>query len=126
MLYQKTNERCCVRSSRLFAMACLFGAVMGAQTAVAADEPKEELITIGTRTEGRTALESLAPIDLITSEDMHSTGATETGKQLQMAAPSFGSDQRQAAASAVTGQRAANHCPGFRRYRHQCDSVIGD
>ncbi|MDH3509858.1 MAG: TonB-dependent receptor [Gammaproteobacteria bacterium] len=90
MLYQKTNERCCVRSSRLFAMACLFGALIGAQTAVAADEPKEELITIGTRTEGRTALESLAPIDLITSEDMHATGATETGKQLQMAAPSFG------------------------------------
>jgi len=90
MLYQKTNDRSVAHSSRLWAMACLFGALIGAQPAVAADELVDELITTGTRTEGRTALESLAPIDVVTSEEMHSTGATETGKQLQMAAPSFG------------------------------------
>jgi iron complex outermembrane receptor protein len=90
MLYQKTNDRSVAYSSRLLAMACLFGALIGAQPAVAADELVDELITTGTRTEGRTALESLAPIDVVTSEEMHSTGATETGKQLQMVAPSFG------------------------------------
>ncbi len=90
MLYQKTNDVPSLSSSRLLAMACLFGALIGAQPAVAADELVDELITTGTRTEGRTALESLAPIDVVTSEEMRSTGATETGKQLQMAAPSFG------------------------------------
>ncbi len=90
MLYQKTNDRSVADSSRLLAMACLFGALISAQPAVAADDPMDELITTGTRTEGRTALESLAPIDVVSSEEMHSTGATETGKQLQMAAPSFG------------------------------------
>lgn len=90
MLYQKTNDCTVIFSSPLLASVCLFAVLLGAQTAVAADDSMDELITTGTRTEGRTALESLAPIDLVTSEDMHSTGATETGKQLQMAAPSFG------------------------------------
>lgn len=57
--------------------------------ALAADTPKEELITIGTRTEGRTAIDSPVPVDLIDSEAMEVTGATEVGRMLQTLVPSF-------------------------------------
>jgi len=59
-------------------------------TASAADDvPEEELITIGTRTEGRTAVESMVPVDLIDSAAMEVTGATEVGRMLQSLVPSF-------------------------------------
>jgi len=53
-------------------------------------EPRvEELVTVtGTRVVGRTALETPAPVDIIDSRAIQSTGATETGKILQLLAPS--------------------------------------
>src|SRR3990172_10857489 len=50
---------------------------------------KEEVTVTGTRAEGRTATETLAPVDFINSELLASAGATETGKALQLLAPSF-------------------------------------
>ena len=57
----------------------------------AAKEAKieEEVTVTGTRVEGRTATDTPAPVDIISSETLRSTGATETGKILQMLAPSF-------------------------------------
>ena len=49
----------------------------------------EELVTVtGTRVAGRTALETPAPVDIIDSAAIQNTGATETGKILQLLAPS--------------------------------------
>ncbi len=64
-------------------------ALIACSTVAAADAPKEELITIGTRTEGRTAIDSPVPVDLIDSEAMATTGATEVGRMLQTLVPSF-------------------------------------
>jgi len=55
----------------------------------AADNAREELITLGTRTEGRTAVDSPVPVDLIDSDAMKYTGDTEVGRMLQKLVPSF-------------------------------------
>lgn len=49
----------------------------------------ERIVTLGSRVNGRTATESASPIDIISSEQLVNTGATELGKALQMSAPSF-------------------------------------
>ncbi len=49
----------------------------------------DEITVTGTRVEGRTVLETPAPVDVISAEAIRSTGATETGKILQLLAPSF-------------------------------------
>ncbi|MGH8496239.1 MAG: TonB-dependent receptor plug domain-containing protein [Gammaproteobacteria bacterium] len=49
----------------------------------------ENVITLGTRVSGRTVTESIAPVEIIDNEAIRSTGATETGKVLQLLAPSF-------------------------------------
>ena len=50
----------------------------------------EEQITVtGTRVEGRSALDTPAPVDYISNELIRSVGATETGKILQLLEPSF-------------------------------------
>jgi iron complex outermembrane recepter protein len=53
-------------------------------------EPVEEEITVtGSRAQGRSAADTPAPVDIITSETIMATGATETGKALQLLVPSF-------------------------------------
>lgn len=46
-------------------------------------------VNIGTRIEGRTRVDTLAPVDLISTEDLRVTGQAELGKALQEIAPSF-------------------------------------
>ncbi|MBI2382423.1 MAG: TonB-dependent receptor [Gammaproteobacteria bacterium] len=53
-----------------------------------AEEDIERIVTIGTRVNGRTATETAAPVDIITGDTIKSAGFTETGKILQMIAPS--------------------------------------
>jgi iron complex outermembrane receptor protein len=53
------------------------------------DRVLEEVITIGTRVEGRTATQAAVPIDIIQSEDLAKGGFTELGQSLQSLAPSF-------------------------------------
>lgn len=48
-----------------------------------------EITVTGTRATGRIATETPAPVDIIDNEMLRSTGATETGKVLQLLAPSF-------------------------------------
>ncbi len=50
---------------------------------------EEEITVTGTRAEGRTATETLAPVDFIDADLLKSSGATETGKAIQLLAPSF-------------------------------------
>lgn len=49
----------------------------------------EEIISIGTRSSGRTTYDTPVPVDIISSDAMRATGATETGRMLQALAPSF-------------------------------------
>jgi iron complex outermembrane receptor protein len=49
----------------------------------------EEITVTGTRVSGRSATDTPAPVDYIAPEAIQSTGATETGKILQLLAPSF-------------------------------------
>jgi len=67
-----------------------------AVTAISGDElaPTEmrtvdEIVSIGTRSAGRTVNDSTVPVDLLTNEAMKSTGQTEVGRMLQTLAPSF-------------------------------------
>jgi len=50
---------------------------------------KEEITVTGTRVEGRSATDTPAPVDYIDAATIQSTGAVETGKILQLLAPSF-------------------------------------
>jgi len=64
------------------------GATMKADFTLAAK--LEEAVTVtGTRVKGRTSTETLAPVDVIDGEAIRATGATETGKILQLLEPSF-------------------------------------
>src|SRR6185436_4595778 len=49
----------------------------------------EEITVTGTRVEGRSATDTPAPVDYIDAATIQSTGAVETGKILQLVAPSF-------------------------------------
>jgi iron complex outermembrane recepter protein len=73
----------------LFAAASvstLWGASAVAQTA---DTSVEEVVVTGTRTAGRTRLESLAPVDVIGQEALSRVGVTEVNQALSVALPSF-------------------------------------
>jgi iron complex outermembrane receptor protein len=49
----------------------------------------EEVITTGTRISGRTAIQSLVPVDVISSESIENSGAVNTMDMLRRLAPSF-------------------------------------
>ncbi|WP_243760607.1 TonB-dependent receptor plug domain-containing protein [Pseudomaricurvus hydrocarbonicus] len=49
----------------------------------------EEVITIGTRTKGRTSEDMPVPVDVLNAEALDHTGQTEVGRMLQSLAPSF-------------------------------------
>jgi len=53
------------------------------------EEVIEEVVTIGTRTKGRTAEDLPVPVDVLNSEALAKTGHTEVGRMLQSLAPSF-------------------------------------
>src|SRR3954468_8928014 len=79
----------------------LFAAVSAASltlpaTAVYAAEPAatpvasvDEVVVTGTRAEGRTRLESLAPVDVVSSEAIARRGSTELATALADLAPSI-------------------------------------
>jgi iron complex outermembrane receptor protein len=56
---------------------------------VETEKIQEEVTVTGTRVEGRVATDTAAPVDIIDNATIKSTGATETGKVLQLLAPSF-------------------------------------
>lgn len=81
------------RSWRTIGVAIALAAPAGAATTVVEDDDLghyEGVITVtGTRAEGRVATDTPAPVDIISEEAIRDTGATETGKILQILAPSF-------------------------------------
>jgi iron complex outermembrane receptor protein len=69
-------------------MAALWAGAAAAQPAKATGEV-DELVVTGTRTEGRTRLESLAPVDVISTEALAKQGTTEMAAALSSVAPSL-------------------------------------
>lgn len=68
------------------------GALAQAQSGQAGADPAEyveEVVSIGVRASGRTAVSIPVPVDSISSELLRSTGQTEVGRMLQAQAPSF-------------------------------------
>ena len=51
--------------------------------------PIEEIVSIGTRAKGRSAISTPVPVDVVTARAMADTGHTEVGRMLQVLAPSF-------------------------------------
>src|ERR1051325_5943707 len=49
----------------------------------------EEVVVTGTRTEGRSRLESLAPVDVITASSLQRQGTTELASALAATVPSI-------------------------------------
>ncbi|HVK42784.1 MAG TPA: TonB-dependent receptor, partial [Phenylobacterium sp.] len=60
-----------------------------AQTAGAPGGEVEELVVTGTRTEGRSRLETLAPVDVITADALQQRGSTELATALATSVPSI-------------------------------------
>ncbi|MEH6911530.1 MAG: TonB-dependent receptor [Oceanicoccus sp.] len=60
-----------------------------AQQSAGANQVIEEVVTIGTRTKGRSAEDLPVPVDVLSAEAMANTGHTEVGRMLQSLAPSF-------------------------------------
>ena len=81
-------KRFIVVSSTTAAMLILSSQVFSQQQA-GANQVIEEVVTIGTRTKGRSAEDLPVPVDTLNAEEMASTGHTEVGRMLQSLAPSF-------------------------------------
>ncbi len=75
----------------LFAAASAASLLANSAQAQTASAPAdvEELIVTGTRTEGRTRLESLAPVDVISQDALSKAGVSELNQALSIALPSF-------------------------------------
>lgn len=85
------STKCAHRKVALCMLAPAFAsslAMSGAMAQSSADAI-EEVIAIGTRMEGRTATESLVPVDVISEEAIQNSGAVDTADMLRKLAPSF-------------------------------------
>jgi len=79
-------------TSKAMLRFCLVPALLGSSIdaiAQEADEEVDEVIVTGTRVEERTRLESLAPVDVISTRQLSSQGSTELAQSLSVAAPSI-------------------------------------
>lgn len=63
--------------------------LLTATTAVAQTAEIEELVVTGTRSEGRSRLESLAPVDVISAQSLRKQGTTELASALAATVPSI-------------------------------------
>lgn len=77
------NKRCWAPSVLALAIAASAG------QAIAQDEIIEEVVTIGTRVEGRSATDSAVPIDIVTGEDFANQGDTDLNNLLRNVVPSY-------------------------------------
>ena len=73
----------------LFAAVSAVSLLAGAVQAAAPAGEVDELVVTGTRTEGRTRLETLAPVDVISTEALTRQGTTEMAAALAAVAPSL-------------------------------------
>jgi iron complex outermembrane recepter protein len=81
------------RSSLRVAIAAALGTAVSpalfAQDQAEPDESIDEVVVTGTRVAERTRLQSLAPVDVVTTQSLESQGTTELAEALSNAAPSL-------------------------------------
>jgi iron complex outermembrane recepter protein len=70
-------------------LAVLAAGAAAAQDAPAPRQSSDVVIVTGTRTEGRTVTQSLAPVDVISAADINAHGTTELNQALAYSLPSF-------------------------------------
>ncbi|MDB5935804.1 MAG: TonB-dependent receptor, partial [Massilia sp.] len=70
-------------------IASLFASGAFAQSAPAADENSATVVVTGTRVANRTALDTTAPVDIISAESLKNSGTTEINQALSIALPSL-------------------------------------
>ncbi|MGY6627716.1 MAG: TonB-dependent receptor plug domain-containing protein [Oceanicaulis sp.] len=70
-------------------LAVLAAGAAAAQDAPAPRQSSDVVIVTGTRTEGRTITQSLAPVDVISAADLSAHGTTELNQALAYSLPSF-------------------------------------
>jgi len=76
---------------RRFAIAAASSALAFLAQAQAADtnEPLEQVVVTGTRVANRSALDTAAPVDVVSSEQLQNVGVAEINQSLAVALPSF-------------------------------------
>ncbi|WP_229451968.1 TonB-dependent receptor plug domain-containing protein [Massilia niastensis] len=78
------------RTAMALAIASLFAGTAQAQEAAAAPESAAATVVVtGTRVANRTALDTAAPVDIISSETLKNAGTTEMNQALSVALPSL-------------------------------------
>ena len=93
---------------RTVTVAVAAALVVPTQATFAQDESlTEEVVVIGTRTEGRSALDSPAPVDVIGGETMNNQGDTHMSNLLRNVVPSYNVND-QPISDAATLVRPAN------------------
>ena len=93
---------------RTLTVAVAAALVVPTQATFAQDENlTEEVVVIGTRTEGRSALDSPAPVDVIGGETMNNQGDTDMSNLLRNVVPSYNVND-QPISDAATLVRPAN------------------
>jgi len=65
------------------------GSLPASVSAQGADEAVEEIVTIGTRRQGRTALDTAVPIDVFNQEDLDSVSSSDLIDVIKTLVPSF-------------------------------------
>ncbi|NIB43980.1 TonB-dependent receptor [Pseudomaricurvus alkylphenolicus] len=86
---KNTNTICGVSLFAALPLAIAAATAQAQNEGEQSEEVIEEVVTIGTRTKGRTAEDLPVPVDVLNSEAMSNTGHTEVGRMLQSLAPSF-------------------------------------
>ncbi|TVS12032.1 MAG: TonB-dependent receptor [Wenzhouxiangella sp.] len=89
----KRNTLSLMIASLLLASPALYGE--DADTDETEATTIDRIVVTGTRAVGRTALQSVAPVDLLTAEDLENHGSTEINNILSYALPSFNFPQPQ-------------------------------
>ena len=64
-----------------------------AQAAPAADDSSATVVVTGTRVANRTALDTSAPVDIISADTLKNAGTTELNQALSIALPSLNSSR---------------------------------
>ncbi len=75
----------------LMGASALMISAFGVTTAFAQDETvtEDQIVVTGTRRKARSAAETVAPVDVITQQDLVNRGATEMTDVIRLAVPSY-------------------------------------
>ena len=111
-----------------YAMSAVGVAILASGTAQAQTEtrpdPDNEIIVTGTRASGRAALESSAPVDVVSGDTIADTGFPDLGRALNFLQPSVNFARAATTATALTGRATPSAIsPRAPRRASRCSSA---